>query len=112
MAADFQAVAILAQMIGVVDGPARQPEHLLSQFAQDGVIVGHGPHYGCFTPAVPANINLKSSQDWSIPLIFNAKRACYATRTGPDRPRDPRAPATERPHQSRRPCGQDRAFGI
>jgi len=42
MAADFQAVAILAQMIGVVDGPARQPEHLLSQFAQDGVIVGHG----------------------------------------------------------------------
>ncbi len=28
VAADFQSVGILAQMIGVVDGPARQPQHL------------------------------------------------------------------------------------
>ena len=41
MAADLQAVVVLAQMIGVVDGPARQPEHLLFQFAQDREIVGH-----------------------------------------------------------------------
>ena len=28
MAADLQAVAVLAQMVGVVDGPGRQPQHL------------------------------------------------------------------------------------
>ena len=34
MAADLQAVVVLAQVIGVVDHPARQPEHLLLQRAQ------------------------------------------------------------------------------
>jgi hypothetical protein len=33
MAADLQPIAILAQMIGVMDGPAREPENLLFQFA-------------------------------------------------------------------------------
>jgi hypothetical protein len=33
MAADLQAVAVVAQMIGVMDGPAREPENLLFQFA-------------------------------------------------------------------------------
>src|SRR5580692_9304040 len=41
MAADFHAVGILAQVIGVVDGPACEPEHLLFQFAQDVDVVGH-----------------------------------------------------------------------
>jgi hypothetical protein len=31
MAADLQAIGILAQMIGVMDGPAREPENLLFQ---------------------------------------------------------------------------------
>ena len=42
MAADLQAVGVLAQMIGVVDRPAREPEHLLFQLAQDLDVVGHG----------------------------------------------------------------------
>ena len=34
MAADLQAVGALAQMIGVVDGPAREPEHLALQLGE------------------------------------------------------------------------------
>src|SRR5665213_431750 len=41
MAAYFRAVGIFAQVIGVVDGPAREPEHLLFQLAQDVDVVGH-----------------------------------------------------------------------
>jgi hypothetical protein len=40
MAADLQAVGALAQVVGVMDGPARQPQHLALEFAQDGEIVG------------------------------------------------------------------------
>ena len=41
MAAHLQAVAVLAQMIGVMDGPAGEPEHFLFQLAKGGNIVGH-----------------------------------------------------------------------
>ncbi len=34
MAADLEAVGIVAQMVGVVDGPARQPEHLALERGQ------------------------------------------------------------------------------
>ena len=40
MAADLDAVLALAQVVGVVDGPARQPEHLAFEFAQDGEVGG------------------------------------------------------------------------
>ena len=36
MAADLQAVAIGADVIGVMDGPRRQPQHLALQLGQDG----------------------------------------------------------------------------
>ena len=35
MSADLQPVDAVTQMIGIVDGPARQPQHLLFQFGQD-----------------------------------------------------------------------------
>ena len=35
VAADFQAVDVLAQVIGVMDGPAREPQDLLLEFAQN-----------------------------------------------------------------------------
>src|SRR5262249_52493004 len=35
VAADFESVGILAQMVGVMDRPAREPEHLLLELAQD-----------------------------------------------------------------------------
>ena len=41
MAADLQAVGVVAQMVGVVDRPAREPEHLLFQLAQDVEVGGH-----------------------------------------------------------------------
>ena len=40
MAADLQAVDAFAQVIGVVDGPARQPQHLAFKLGEDGEIVG------------------------------------------------------------------------
>ena len=40
MAADLQPVGVLAQMVGVVDGPARQPQHLAFEFAEDGEVGG------------------------------------------------------------------------
>src|SRR5262245_19946555 len=39
MAADLQSVDVLAQMIGVVDGPAGEPQHLALELAQDGELV-------------------------------------------------------------------------
>src|SRR5271166_5872616 len=35
MPSDFEPVDILAQVIGVMNGPARQPQHLLLEFVQD-----------------------------------------------------------------------------
>ena len=40
MAAYFQTVVVLAQMVGVMDGPACEPEHLLLQLAQGRDVVG------------------------------------------------------------------------
>ena len=37
--ADLQAVDALAQVVGVVDGPARQPQHLALELAEDAKIV-------------------------------------------------------------------------
>ena len=34
MAADLQPVGVLAHMVGVVDGPARQPQHLALELAR------------------------------------------------------------------------------
>ena len=42
MATDFQAVRVFAQMIGVMDHPARQPEHLAFQRGEDRQIVSGG----------------------------------------------------------------------
>ena len=39
MAADLQPVDALAQMVGVVDGPARQPQHLALERAEDVEVV-------------------------------------------------------------------------
>ena len=39
VAADLQAVGILAQMIGVMDGPAREPEHLALELGEDRQVV-------------------------------------------------------------------------
>src|SRR5215470_2860590 len=47
MAADLQTVVVVAQVVGVVDGPARQPEHLLLELAQEGELVhGHVIEFG------------------------------------------------------------------
>ena len=35
MAADFQPVGIFAHMVGVMDGPARQPQHLALELGED-----------------------------------------------------------------------------
>ena len=35
MSADLQAVAIAAQMVGVMDGPRRQPQHLALELGKD-----------------------------------------------------------------------------
>src|SRR5665213_470357 len=40
MTADLQPVDALAQVVGVVDGPARQPQDLALELGQDGEIVG------------------------------------------------------------------------
>ena len=40
MAADLQAVGALAQVIGVVDGPARKPQDLFFELAEDAKLVG------------------------------------------------------------------------
>src|SRR5215813_11656950 len=39
MTADLEAVHALAQVVGVVDGPAREPQHLALELAQDGELV-------------------------------------------------------------------------
>ena len=41
MAADLQPVGVLAQMIGVMDGPGREPQHLALELGEDGE-VGNG----------------------------------------------------------------------
>ena len=45
MAADLQPVDILTNMIGIVDRPAREPEHLLFQLGQD-IDMGHARTFG------------------------------------------------------------------
>jgi hypothetical protein len=39
MAADLQPVDALAQVVGIVDRPARQPQHLALELAEDGEVV-------------------------------------------------------------------------
>src|SRR6266851_10273567 len=40
MPADLEAVDALAQVIGVMNGPAREPEHLFLELAQDRELLG------------------------------------------------------------------------
>ena len=48
--AHLQAVVIVAQVIGVVDGPARQPQDFLFQLGQNGQTgIGHGNLRGCWS---------------------------------------------------------------
>ena len=39
MAADFQAVGIIAQVVGVVDGPACEPQYFLFELAQNAELI-------------------------------------------------------------------------
>ena len=39
MAADLQPVGVFAQMIGVMDGPGGEPEHLALELGEDGQIL-------------------------------------------------------------------------
>ena len=39
MAADFQAIDVLAFMVGVVDGPARQPQNLAFELGEQAQVV-------------------------------------------------------------------------
>ena len=41
MATYFQPIVVLAQMIGVMDGPACEPEYLLFQLPQGGDVFSH-----------------------------------------------------------------------
>ena len=82
MAADLQAVGVLAHVIGVVDGPAREPEHLALELAQDVELVrgrkGFVRHVEsqvvsfvdlpAFAPACLANIIRYNVEKWQIPL--------------------------------------------
>ena len=45
MAADLQPIGILAHVIGVMDGPAGEPEHLALQLAEDAQIVRRNSHH-------------------------------------------------------------------
>src|SRR5262245_60606150 len=40
MAANLQIVGALAQVVGVMDGPAREPQHLLLELRQDAKLLG------------------------------------------------------------------------
>jgi hypothetical protein len=44
VAADLQPVSVLAQVVGMVDGPTCEPQHLALKFAKDHEIMPHcGP---------------------------------------------------------------------
>src|SRR5665647_1474209 len=47
MAADLQAVGVVAQMIGVVDRPARQPEHLALERGENLQRIGRRLWHRC-----------------------------------------------------------------
>src|SRR5262245_19128331 len=50
MAADLQPVGTLAHVIGVMDGPAGEPENLLLQLAENAQRVGVNPVHGLARP--------------------------------------------------------------
>ena len=66
MAADLQTIRVLAQMVGVVDGPGREPQHLALQRAQDFQVVrverGRVGH-GC---TVSGYARFYRSKDWNF----------------------------------------------
>ena len=76
MAADLQPVGALAQMVGVVDRPGRQPQHLALELAEDGEVV-RGRRCEpracgmCRNPGVKASGNVARSRE--LPLISDPR---------------------------------------
>ena len=44
MAADLQPVVAVAQMVGVVDHPGREPQHLALELGEEGKTLVHAAH--------------------------------------------------------------------
>ena len=64
MPADLQPVGALADVVGVMDGPAREPEHLLLQFGEDLQIGVSEVAYLRHCPA-PAFVRISIASDFS-----------------------------------------------
>src|SRR5262245_1532202 len=93
MAADLQAVAILAQMIGVVDHPGGEPQHLLLEGVQEGELVlrrlcskaaSQCRHGGAHTPVGTTdgmkpqlNTDEHGRRDALLPAIASARDTRY-----------------------------------
>ncbi len=65
MASDLEAVDALAQVIGVMNGPAREPEHLFLELAQDlelrcrNGFAGAGGGHRYLAVVMPANAGIQ-----------------------------------------------------
>ncbi len=71
MAADLQAITVIAQMIGIMDHPCREPQYLAFQFLEH-VQVGHFLSPGCLLTSGNARIFRKVE-----PTIFVLTNLVY-----------------------------------
>src|SRR5258708_880759 len=65
MAADLQTVGVLTQVVGVMDGPARKPQHLAFELGQDGeVVAGDGTGHGGLANGSPKATFGQMTRHW------------------------------------------------
>src|SRR5262249_2659772 len=74
MPADLHAIDVLAQVVGVVDGPARKPQHLLLELAQDRELVRARLGVGAFGHRHSMSRALPRSEMSSSPSLLSCPR--------------------------------------
>ena len=128
MAADLEAVLALSHVVGVMDGPGREPQHLLLERAQQRERAGsgrRGPFFGRLGRRL-GHAGIMPSSAWQGPPIsitiecqigiFGQNRPqrviLHAAPTGRPRPQDSRPAADRRAHEPCRPRRQGGALAV
>src|SRR5690349_7961182 len=84
MPADLQPVTAGAQMVGVVDRPGRQPQHLALEIAKDRDSVGCSGNDAIHGGALSGIVDRRPHRSPSVPLMWRLRGAAASETVPPE----------------------------